>query len=428
MCRCFTALFRWLCGRRRSKRERDQPERIEDRTIRQSLLGDEGGPGSDLTPKQRRGTPEELQAVRPARSASRGGAGAAAAGPAAAAIPPSPMPFDAVAAEQQERPLLLPAQRRSDTQQQQHKQQLEPRQDPPEAGGTAAEPPGGARPAQDVPAQQRPGEAPAARLSRGGLNAVSEAASDAPRSVVVMRHGHRQDEADLTWTHGATRPWDPPLSTKGRTQAREAAGGVCGLQVDLVVTSPFKRCLQTSAELVAELGLPQGSWLVDWGLSEVCDPRILLHGRPDCEHMAKGRPIDSWMWGGATLAEALDMFSESCAEQLPSLRVRPEPREGSRPPPFPEALEGGLKRYCRAVQQLVWSYPGKNLLVVTHGECVRAVVNMVEPRAEVFEVRHVGYVLLRYAGPDDDSEAGGKGWSLASSQAGENGVFWITDD
>jgi hypothetical protein len=41
--------------------------------------------------------------------------------------------------------------------------------------------------------------------------------------------------------------------------------------VDVVVTSPFKRCLQTSAQIVAQLpALQQGRWLADWRLSEVC--------------------------------------------------------------------------------------------------------------------------------------------------------------
>jgi hypothetical protein len=45
---------------------------------------------------------------------------------------------------------------------------------------------------------------------------------------------------------------------------------------------------------------------------QICDPRVLLHGRPDCEHMAQGRPVDAWMWGGASLEEALDLFTEAC--------------------------------------------------------------------------------------------------------------------
>lgn len=53
-------------------------------------------------------------------------------------------------------------------------------------------------------------------------------------------------------------------------QAAEAAGKLAGLTVDYVISSPFKRCLQTSAGIVRNLpGLPQGHWLVDWQLAEV---------------------------------------------------------------------------------------------------------------------------------------------------------------
>jgi hypothetical protein len=202
------------------------------------------------------------------------------------------------------------------------------------------------------------------------------------------------------------------------------------------------------------------------------------------------------------------------AEQLPGLRCRPEPLLGPPPPPFPEALEGGLKRYGRAVQRLAWAFPRLNLLLVSHGEvrcraaaaggaggqalrqhsrrirgggsgriravapliprrplpppfdprhplfapspmalrspslcgapprappqCVRAVVNMIEPRSEVFEVRHVGFATLQYkptppdgGAPDGGAPDGGPqaapggggepGWRLASSEAGETG-------
>ncbi|KIZ06034.1 hypothetical protein MNEG_1928 [Monoraphidium neglectum] len=287
-----------------------------------------------------------------------------------------------------------------------------------------------ARPRSDSKQQQQAprGEPPSARLSKGGLNAISAAAGDTGRAVTVMRHGHRQDELDATWSRVATRPWDPPLSIKGRSQAREVAAAMRDLNIDIIVTSPFKRCLQTSAEIAAELGTPQGAWLVDWGLSEVCDPRVLMHGRPDCVHMAKRRPVDAWMWGGATMQEAIDMFVQSCVEQLPALSIRPVPRPGSQPPPYPEALEAGLQRYGRTVQQLVWAFPGKNLLVVSHGECVRAVVNMMEPKCEIFEVRHVGYAVLQYNDPATAAEDGHRGWKLASSEGGETGVFWLWED
>jgi hypothetical protein len=36
--------------------------------------------------------------------------------------------------------------------------------------------------------------------------------------LLVMRHGHRQDEEDPEWDTTAARPWDPPLSALGRRQ------------------------------------------------------------------------------------------------------------------------------------------------------------------------------------------------------------------
>jgi broad specificity phosphatase PhoE len=52
-------------------------------------------------------------------------------------------------------------------------------------------------------------------------------------------------------------------------QANEVASKLAGFSVDYVVSSPFRRCLQTSAGVVKQLGLQQGQWLVDWQLSEV---------------------------------------------------------------------------------------------------------------------------------------------------------------
>ncbi len=36
--------------------------------------------------------------------------------------------------------------------------------------------------------------------------------------LVVMRHGERMDEIDLSWRETSKRPWDPPLSDKGLQQ------------------------------------------------------------------------------------------------------------------------------------------------------------------------------------------------------------------
>ena len=38
----------------------------------------------------------------------------------------------------------------------------------------------------------------------------------------VMRHAERQDEVEEGWAAASERPFDPPLSRGGRTQAYEA--------------------------------------------------------------------------------------------------------------------------------------------------------------------------------------------------------------
>ncbi len=52
-------------------------------------------------------------------------------------------------------------------------------------------------------------------------------------------------------------------------QARKAGEMFKGKSIDYVLTSPFVRCLQTSGEIVAQLGLAQGRWLVVWPMCEV---------------------------------------------------------------------------------------------------------------------------------------------------------------
>lgn len=59
--------------------------------------------------------------------------------------------------------------------------------------------------------------------------------------VYVMRHGHRQDEEDELWSLQSQHPWNPPLSAKGRLQAREAGRNMKNKSIDVVITSPFLR-------------------------------------------------------------------------------------------------------------------------------------------------------------------------------------------
>ncbi|KAJ9510766.1 hypothetical protein QJQ45_027606 [Haematococcus lacustris] len=151
------------------------------------------------------------------------------------------------------------------------------------------------------------------------LTASSQLLKPCGSKLLVMRHAHRADEADEAWSSTAERPWDPPLSTLGLQQSLEAAQMIASqqasLQIQYVVVSPFQRCLQTSAPIVAALGLPPGRWLVDWALSEVCEPRLMLAGRSDVAAAVGCLPLPLWMWGSQDLATAMAHFMAQQQEQ-----------------------------------------------------------------------------------------------------------------
>jgi len=70
-----------------------------------------------------------------------------------------------------------------------------------------------------------------------------------PRSVICIRHG--ESTFNAAWRETSTDPlhFDAPLSPVGFEQVRSARTAVEALPVDLVVTSPLTRALQTAAGL-----------------------------------------------------------------------------------------------------------------------------------------------------------------------------------
>jgi len=94
---------------------------------------------------------------------------------------------------------------------------------------------------------------------------MSDIPNDATKgAVIVARHGERIDyvlrDADQNWIPTAPRPWDPPLTSRGRMQGRRLGTYLSkvlkekGLPpVTAIYSSPMVRCCQTAAE--AAIGL-----------------------------------------------------------------------------------------------------------------------------------------------------------------------------
>jgi probable phosphoglycerate mutase len=146
--------------------------------------------------------------------------------------------------------------------------------------------------------------------------------------LVIVRHG------ESTWNaeERLQGQLDPPLSDRGREQARALAAVVDGVPPERVVCSDLSRARQT-AEL---MGLRPGRF----------DPRW--------------REIDVGSWGGKTAAEV-----DAQGDELTNWRG------GGRRAPDGEPWDAFAQRVSGVADELVAA--GGSWVVVTHGGCIRVV-------------------------------------------------------
>ena len=92
------------------------------------------------------------------------------------------------------------------------------------------------------------------------------------QNIFVLRHGEA-----LTGNDSGARPWDPPLSDRGKLQAWRVGRNfrMDEWNITRVVISPFLRCVQTAAEVIAGLCLLPSS-------VEVCDKGRTIAPNPSC--------------------------------------------------------------------------------------------------------------------------------------------------
>lgn len=110
--------------------------------------------------------------------------------------------------------------------------------------------------------------------------------------MILIRHG----ETPFNVAFGATRvdpgiP-DPPLTERGRAQAREAAARLAELAIDRLIVSPYARALETADIIAGMLNLPVAvEPMVRERYAYSCDvgsPRSVLArewGRFDFDHL-----------------------------------------------------------------------------------------------------------------------------------------------
>lgn len=133
--------------------------------------------------------------------------------------------------------------------------------------------------------------------------------------------------------------WDLPLNDRGRSQLRETAQRVRGLDVDRIYASDLQRCRET-AELLRK------AW-----------PKADVHCTADLRELSFGE------WEGLTY----DVIRNINPERL--CRWLDHPRQVA--PPGGETLDELETRLSQWLEKVIDYHPGETIAVVTHGGPIR---------------------------------------------------------
>ncbi|KJE94406.1 hypothetical protein CAOG_05049 [Capsaspora owczarzaki ATCC 30864] len=184
-----------------------------------------------------------------------------------------------------------------------------------------------------------------------------------PRTIYIVRHAERLDLVDATWIPAAARPWDPPVSEHGLRQARHTGSRLARYPVARVFTSPFLRCMQTAAEIVA--GMAGDESLASQVLVNV------EHGL--AEFMCK-----AWFEAKPEMLSLEDMVA-----QVPTMNLEYQSQMSFF---YPETIEMMSRRYQRCIRNIVALLgPDEHCVIVTHGYGVQFIVEDLDPSAVVME-------------------------------------------
>ncbi|MET7922895.1 bifunctional RNase H/acid phosphatase [Streptomyces sp. NPDC005349] len=164
----------------------------------------------------------------------------------------------------------------------------------------------------------------------------------APATFVLLRHGETAltPEKRFSGSGGA----DPELSAAGRAQAERVAAALAARgTVQAIVSSPLKRCQETSRTVAARLGLDV--------------------------HIEEGlRETDFGAWEGMTFGEVRERFPDDMNAWLASSKA--EPTGGG------ESFAAVARRVAATRDRLVGQYAGRTVLLVTHVTPIKTLVRL----------------------------------------------------
>ncbi|VVB06378.1 unnamed protein product [Arabis nemorensis] len=217
------------------------------------------------------------------------------------------------------------------------------------------------------------------------------------QNVIVMRHGDRKDDFDPLWVSTAERQWDPPLAHDGMVRAFGTGQRIrsqIGFPIHRVFISPFLRCIQTAAEIVAALSavefdpnaksskdvpLSDNSKLkvsIEFGLCEILSTIFIKH-----EIAPKDGKFDF------KISDLEAMFPEGMVDHDVDMVYKEVPQWG-------ESVQDSTDRYANTLKVLADKYPSENLIFITHWGGVSATLYKYFKDATKYVVGYCGCVEL----------------------------------
>lgn len=182
--------------------------------------------------------------------------------------------------------------------------------------------------------------ASASRQPRNPMVGWRDPSAAPPTTLTLVRHGATDNTlAKVFCGNGGT---DPGLNDEGRAQAHRAAAYVARDGADVVVSSPLRRCRET-AEILAN----------DLGVEVVVDPGVVEASFGE--------------WDGMSFAEVREKDPAALDAWLSSTAVAP---------PGGESYDDVFARVRQAQEQLVASYAGKHVVVVSHVTPIKMFVRL----------------------------------------------------
>mmetsp|Transcript_16988 Transcript_16988/g.41720 ORF Transcript_16988/g.41720 Transcript_16988/m.41720 type:complete len:325 (+) Transcript_16988:150-1124(+) len=221
--------------------------------------------------------------------------------------------------------------------------------------------------------------------------------------MVVMRHSVRLDEdPEAVWPDRATRPYDPPITDRKLPceQAKLMLEKGFG-KFDVLICSPYRRCLQTGALVSKELGIPRLQLNTSVGEVRRCVRRI--QKRVLSEKQADGKvvyldkesvatTINAWSDGQLKKASIVEAEEKNLSQWEEPMTIDPSPNENDR---------NGKRRLMSSLRALFLHYcirRGQRILVVTHGDAVDASVReFVGGRAVAYDIAECAWAAYRLA-------------------------------